>query len=189
MASSAGWRGWLRIGGRCGACHAAVTPRWWAYVAATAVGFLALTWRLPTRRPAEVVLLVAWLLMTALGVVLAGIDVRVHRLPRPILAGASCAVGPLVSTVAVLDRDPGLAVRAGLTSVALGGVYLILALIGPGLVGLGNVYLAAVLGLLLGTGSMAGILAGALGPYLIGTPVTATRLALRQVERTSVPSR
>ncbi len=181
----AGWRGWLRVGARCPACHTALTARSWVYVAATAVGFAALAWRLPARRPADVVLLVAWLLMTAVGTVLAGVDISAHRLPRPILAGTAAVIGPLVGVAALLARDPRLLTRAGLTGAAFGVVYLILALAGPGLVGMGDVYLAALLGLLLGTGPTPGVLVGALAPYLVGGPVTAARLALRQVQRSS----
>jgi len=102
-------------------------------VAAT-VGFAALAWRLPAHQPGEIVLLVAWLVMTGVGVVLAGIDVAVHRLPRPILAGTATVIGPLAAAAAVSAHDPRLLVRAGLTAAVFGGVYLILALarLGPG---------------------------------------------------------
>jgi hypothetical protein len=45
------------------------------------------------------------------------------------------------------------------------------------------VYLAALLGLLLGTGPMAGIWAGAVLPYLLAFPVTAVRVSLGHLER------
>jgi len=179
------WRGWLRPAGagRCPACHAPLVAHSWVYVAAPAAGFAALAWRLPTRNAAEAVLLVAWLVLTAVGVVLAGIDALVDRLPRPILAAGAAVIAPLVAVAAGCARDPGLAVRAVVVAAAFGGVYLILALVG--LVGMGDVYLAALLGLLLGTGPPASILAGALTPYLLGAPVTAVRLARRRIERGS----
>lgn len=65
--------------------------RSWPYAVTATAGFAALAWRLPTRTPAEIALLVAWLVMTAAGVVLAGIDAAVHRLPRPILTGSPCS--------------------------------------------------------------------------------------------------
>lgn len=180
----AGWRGWLHLGSRCPVCRRP-TARSWAYVAAATAGFAALAWRLPAHRPAEIVLLVAWLLMTGLGVVLAGVDVTVHRLPRPILAGTAAVIAPLVAVAALCARDPGLFMRAGLTGVVLGSVYLILAVVGPGLVGLGDMYLAALLGLLLGTGPLSGVIVGTLAPYLMGAPITAIRLAVGQLERRS----
>jgi len=45
------------------------------------------------------------------------------------------------------------------------------------------VYLVALLGLLLGTGPLTGVVVGAVAPYLIGAPVTAIRLAMGRVER------
>ena len=66
-----------------------------------------------------------------------------------------------------------------------GAVYLVLALVGPGLVGLGDVYLAALLGMLLGTGPVSSIVVGALAPFLLNTPISAVRLALRRVQRGS----
>src|SRR5262249_61580568 len=80
-------------------------------------------------------------------------------------------------------RAPGVAAGAWVLAAGFGGVYLILALVG--LVGMGDAYLAALLGLLLGTGPTASILAGALAPYLLSAPVTAVRLARRRIERGS----
>src|SRR5205823_4741108 len=95
-----GWRGWLRLGGRCPSCRAPLTAHRRAYPAVTAVGFAALAARLPIRTSAEVVLLVAWLLLVAVGVVLAGIDMRVNRLPLPIVGGCAALLGPLVVVAA-----------------------------------------------------------------------------------------
>jgi leader peptidase (prepilin peptidase)/N-methyltransferase len=154
-------------------------------VAAATAGFAALAWRLPAHRPAEIMLLVAWLVMTGVGVVLAGIDIKSHRLPGPILAGTAAVITPLVASAAVCAHDAGLLLWAGLTAAAFSAVYLILVMVGPGLVGLGDVYLVALLGLLLGTGPWSGVAVGALAPYLMGAPVTAMRLALGRVKRHS----
>jgi leader peptidase (prepilin peptidase) / N-methyltransferase len=179
------WRGWFRLGSRCPTCRAPLTAHPWVYPASTAAGFATLAARLPIRTVTEVVLLVAWLVLVAAGVILAGIDVQVNRLPLPILGGCTALLCPLVIVAAVSARNPSLLVRAGLAAAVFGCVYLVLALAGPGLVGQGDAYLAAVLGLLLGTGPMATILAGALLPYALGLPVTAVRLSLRSIQRTS----
>jgi leader peptidase (prepilin peptidase)/N-methyltransferase len=180
-----GWRGWLRLGSRCPACRAPLTAHQWVYPALTAAGFAALAARLPIRTVAEAVLLVAWLVLVAAGVVLSGIDVQVNRLPLPILGGCAALLCPLVIVAAVSARNPSFLVRAGLAAAVFGCVYLVLAVAGPGLVGQGDAYLAALLGLLLGTGPMATILAGALLPYALGFPVTAVRLSLRSIQRSS----
>ncbi len=122
-------------------------------------------------------------MLAAVGTVLAGIDMRVNRLPRPIIAGAACVLGPLVAIAAASARDPRLLVRAAGVAVDFGAVYLALALVGPGLVGLGDVYLAELVGLLLGTGPVAAILAGALLPYLLAAPITLVRLMRRRIRK------
>jgi leader peptidase (prepilin peptidase)/N-methyltransferase len=73
--------------------------------------------------------------------------------------------------------------KQGATFGVFGAAYLALALTGPGLVGLGDVYLATLLGLLLGTGTVAAILAGALLPYLLAAPITLIRLLRRRISR------
>ncbi len=179
----AGWRGWLRLGGRCPACRTALVAHSWAWPVVAATGFATLAWRLPVRHQADVWLLGAWLLLTAVGLVLAGIDARVNRLPRPILVVTGGLIGVLVAAAGVAARNPEPALHAVITGAAFGGVYLVLALIGSGPVGPGDVYLAGLLGLLLGTGQLAAILAGAVLPYLLGAPITAARLLLGRVNR------
>ncbi len=179
----AGWRGWVRPSGRCPACHTPPTAHRWAYAAVLAGVFAALASRLPTGRPADVVLASAWLSMAATGIVLAGIDLRVNRLPRPIVAAAACVIAPLVVATAIYDHDANLLGRAAGAAAAFGVAYLALALTGPGLVGLGDVYLATLIGLLLGTGTLAAILAGALMPYLLAAPITLIRLMRRRLSR------
>jgi leader peptidase (prepilin peptidase)/N-methyltransferase len=62
-------------------------------------------------------------------------------------------------------------------------VYLALALIGPGLVGMGDVYLTTLIRLLLGTGPVAAILVGVVLPYLLAAPITLVRLVRRHIRR------
>jgi leader peptidase (prepilin peptidase)/N-methyltransferase len=179
----AGWRGWVRPSGRCPACHAVLTAHPWVWAAVSAAVFAALGWRLPIGRPADVALAVAWLSLGGAGIVLAGIDLRVNRLPRPIIVAAACVLAPLVVVAAVCAGDPGLLVRSAGAAVVFGAVYLALALTGPGLVGLGDVYLATLVGLMLGTGPVAAILAGALLPYLLAAPITLVRLIRQRIRR------
>lgn len=181
----AGWRGWFSTGGRCPGCGTALSRRRWVYVVMVAAGFAALAWRLPPDGPAQLLLLAAWLLVTAVGTVLAGIDLWVQRLPGCILAPTAGAVLTLVGVAALVAGDAGPLGRALAGAAVFGLAYLVLGLIGGGLVGLGDVYLAGLLGLLLGTGSAATVLAGALAPYLIGAPVTAARLATGALDRGS----
>jgi leader peptidase (prepilin peptidase)/N-methyltransferase len=125
----------------------------------------------------------AWLVLAAVAIPLAGIDIRVNRLPLPIVAGGGTIIITLVAAAAVINRSPGILGRAAATGGLFAIVYLILALLGPGLVGAGDIYLAALLGSLLGTGPLRLILTGAVLPYLLGAPITAVRLALGRLAR------
>jgi len=145
--------------------------------------FAALAWRLPAVHSGDQILVAAWLLLAAVAVVLAGIDIRVNRLPLPIVAGGGAVVVTLVAAAALINGSPGMLGRAVAAGVLFAMGYLILALLGSGLVGAGDIYLAAVLGVLLGTGPVRVILAGALLPYLLGAPITAMRLAFGCLDR------
>lgn len=148
-------------------------------------GFAALGWRLPADNPTQSTLFVGWLLVVAVGVVLTGIDLSVHRLPLFILACCAAGIALLIVAGAALDRDPGLVGHAVAAAAVFGTVYLALAVAGPGLVGAGDVYLAALLGLLLGTGSLVSILWAAVLPYMLGFTVTVGGLYLRRIQRNS----
>lgn len=183
-----GWRGWLAVDNRCRACRRPLGRHAWVYVAATGVGFAALGWRLPLRDASDVVLLSAWCLLTAVGVVLAGIDLSCKRLPAPIIGGIAAAIGLLVGVAAFVDRDLAVAIRAGVASAALGGMYLVLALIGGGRLGMGDVRLAALLGVPLGASGVSTAVAGAVLPHLLALPVLVVLLAMRRVDRrTEIP--
>jgi leader peptidase (prepilin peptidase)/N-methyltransferase len=172
-----GWRGWACPLSRCHNCRTTLVRHPWVYVAVSVAAFATLAWRLPTHHASDRMLAAAWLLLAAVAILLAGIDVRVNRLPLPIVAGSGTAITILVATAALINRSPGALGRAAATAGAFVIVYLILALLGPGLVGAGDIYLSALLGLLLGTGPLLLILAGALLPYLLAAPITAIRLA------------
>ena len=157
----------------------------WAYPPVTAATFAALAWRTPTGRPGQVLLLAAWLTLAAAGTALAGIDITVHRLPRPVTAATAAIVAALITAAAATSHQPGLLGRAVLAAAGYALAYLVIAVAGPGLVGAGDVYLAGLLGLLLGTEPATGITLGALAPYLIAAPILAVRLALGRIQRGS----
>lgn len=114
----------------------------WVVIPATAIAVLALAAAVPT------LLLVPAAVYVIGGVALAWIDLDVHRVPDPVLAAvASLAALAIVVGAAVTGSWSTLA-GAALGAVGLGGLYLLMALFGS--MGLGDVKLAAVSGLVLG---------------------------------------
>jgi leader peptidase (prepilin peptidase)/N-methyltransferase len=153
--------GWL-LGG--------VTAAVWAALA----GFAELGVALPAY------LFVAWL-----GVGMSYVDVREHRLPDwltyPALAGAAV----LLAAAAALDGTWAAYGRAWLGALALAVGYLVLALLRPGELGLGDVKLAASLGLLLAWIGWGHVLLGAFAGFLLGGLFSLVLLATRRATRRS----
>ncbi len=108
----------------------------------------------------------AWLALIA--VPLAFIDAAVQRLPD--LLTISAFVGTLVLLAAAegTAHQPWLLVRAVIGAAALAGFYLALWLVFPDQLGLGDVKLAASIGLVLAWGSWSELFLGALAGALLG---------------------
>ncbi|MGY1701161.1 prepilin peptidase [Geodermatophilus sp. SYSU D00766] len=135
-------------------------------------------------RPATVGL--AWAAGAA--VVLAQVDLAVHRLPdRVTYPAAGVAVAALLADAALLGTWPAL-VRALLAAAAAGGIALLAALAGPAGLGLGDVKLLALLGLLLGWAGWGVLLAGVFLGLLAGAAVSLLLVATgRAGWRTALP--
>jgi len=130
----------------------------------------------------------AFLALGAFGVALGYVDLRRHRLPDALTYAALAAGVLLLGAAAVVDREWGDFVRALLGALALRGFYWLLAMIRPADMGLGDVKLAAVLGLYLGWLGWDFLLVGAFLGFLIGGLVGLVLLALRRAAlRTAVP--
>ena len=92
----------------------------------------------------------AWLWLVGVGLLLAVVDLRTLRLPnRVVLTGVVGAVVLLTGAAAADDAWPALA-RAALGGGVAFGVLLVLALVAPSGMGMGDVKLAGMLGLYLG---------------------------------------
>lgn len=109
------------------------------------------------------VLFWSWFVLT--GAVLAVIDARTHRLPRPLVGLTLVVAISLAVCIAVWVPDPDLLIRSLLASGALVLVYLALHL-GGGM-GMGDVTYASVVGLYLGSISWATVWWGTLAAFLI----------------------
>jgi leader peptidase (prepilin peptidase)/N-methyltransferase len=123
----------------------------------------------------------AWLALAAAGVLLTAIDLRSHLLPdRVVLPSLGAGVVLLGVAAAVEGAWPALG-RALLASAALFAAYLVLALLAPGGLGMGDVKLAALLGLYLGRLGWDAVLAGAIAGFVVQAGVALGLLALRRV--------
>jgi leader peptidase (prepilin peptidase)/N-methyltransferase len=123
----------------------------------------------------------AFLFLAAAGVLLAVIDLQHHLLPNRIVL-PSIGIGAVLLLLAAVAAGEGEAlVRAVLGAVVLFGVFLVLALISPSGLGMGDVKLAALIGLYLGWIGWSALVAGAAGGFVIQAVVALALLAGRRI--------
>ncbi len=122
----------------------------------------------------------AYLLFAWLTVGLTWIDLDVHRLPVGLVVptGAWLVALLAVASVAALDRRW---LGAAVGALAMGAVYLLLAVLPGGGVGGGDVRLAPVIGGLLGWLGAGSVVVGLLAGILVGGLAAVALLALRRV--------
>jgi leader peptidase (prepilin peptidase)/N-methyltransferase len=129
-----------------------------------------LSWELP-----------AFLFLAAAGVLLAVIDLQ-HRLLPNRVVGPSIGIGAaLLLVAAVAEAEWDALLRAGLGAVVLFAAYLVLALISPRGLGMGDVKLAGLLGLHLGWIGWNAVLAGAFAGFVIQALLALVLLAGRRI--------
>ncbi|MBO0984271.1 A24 family peptidase [Rathayibacter sp. SD072] len=151
--------------------------------AASAVGAAALT---ATSPPSAV--LAALVLLTVVGVQLSSIDLRHRLLPNVLVVPAIAVGGVLVLIASVVDGRPGDGLRALLGGLALFAVYLVLALISPGGLGMGDVKFAAVIGTMLASRGWSELLVGAAAGFALAALAAAVLLLTGRARRgTPVP--
>lgn len=127
----------------------------------------------------------AFILLAILGVQLARIDISLHLLPNPlVLSLFAGGVSLLLASVFAGSEWAGL-LRAVAGAATLFVSYLILALISPGSIGMGDVKLAAPLGLYLGYLGWTQLLYGGLLGFALNGAVTLLVIARKRAERAS----
>lgn len=130
----------------------------------------------------------AFLAVATLGVAMAYVDLREHRLPDPLTSAALVAAALLLAPAAAVTGEWGAYGRAWIVAASMFAAYLVLALLRPADLGLGDVKLAAVLGLVTGwlgwDIALAGIFLGFLAAGLVAVGLV---LAGRAGRRTAVP--
>ncbi|SBN61388.1 leader peptidase (prepilin peptidase) / N-methyltransferase [Curtobacterium sp. 9128] len=179
---------WIVLGGRCRDCDVSISPRYPIVELGTGilfavVGLIALSPLeaiAPRDAVGRAVLLVAFLYLMAISVALALIDLETHRLPNAIVYPSAVVLLVLFAVVSALTGDWGALARGLLGAVLLGGGYLALAVAVPGGMGLGDVKLAVVLGLVLAYLGWGPLAVGAFGAFVVGGTVAISLIILRR---------
>ncbi|MFC8040024.1 prepilin peptidase [Paenarthrobacter sp. NPDC057355] len=146
--------------------------------ALTALLFALLGWRFGMA--AE---LPAFLLLALLGVQLSRIDFTLHLLPNPLVLVLLAGALGLLALSSVLDPGWVDLLRALAGGFILFVGYLILGLISPGALGMGDVKLAAPLGMYLGYLGWQQVLFGGLLGFVVGGVLTVLMLRLGSAEK------
>lgn len=185
---------WLLLRGRCRGCAEPISPRYPLVEAGTAVAFLLVTARFgpalvdATTVPdavARSLELVAFLVLTAVSIALALIDLDTKRLPT-VIVYPTLAVGTvLLGAAALLRGDIPTLIATGIGAVALWLFFVILKLIYPKGMGMGDIRLAAVLGLYLGFLGFGNLLVGAFAAFLFGGLYSIGLMIARRANRKS----
>ena len=123
----------------------------------------------------------AFLLLAGAAALLTVIDLQHHKLPNRVLVPAIAAGAALLAVAALAEHAWPALLRAGLGAVALFGVFLVLALISPRSLGMGDVKLAALLGLHLGWLSWNAVVLGAVAGFAAQAVAALVLLAARRV--------
>lgn len=166
---------WIALRGRCSSCKAPISIRYPLVEFGTAVFFVVVALVFapaivgaPTASAmaAAIIALVAFLVLAAVSVALALIDLDTRLLPNRIVLPTLVAGVALLGTASLLNGDYG---QLGRAAIGMGGlfiVYYLLALFGG--MGFGDVKLAAVVGLYLAWLGWGQLAVGALAAFLLG---------------------
>jgi leader peptidase (prepilin peptidase)/N-methyltransferase len=114
----------------------------------------------------------AFIFLAVLGVQLARIDVALHLLPNPLVLTLLTGAFLLLLMAGLFNQETVDLLRAALGAVIMFAGYLILGLISPGGIGMGDVKLAAPVGLYLGYLGWSHLLYGGLLSFIMNGLVT-----------------
>ncbi|SDN31138.1 prepilin peptidase [Actinacidiphila guanduensis] len=132
--------------------------------------------------------LAVWLLLTPAGILLARVDLAVHRLPDVLTLPALALTAVLLGGAALLTRHQGDWPRALIAAAALFVLYGVLFFVNPAGMGFGDVKLAPTLGLALGWYGWPAVVGGTFAGFLLGAVVGLALIATRRATRkTALP--
>ena len=185
---------WLVLRGRCSSCAEPISKRYPLVELAGAAAFVIVgLWFAPQVASAGTAVaagavalrLIAFLYLAAISVGLAIIDVETHKLPNVIVLPGYAVGVVLLGTAALLQGD-----LVGLGRMAAGAgilfaFYFVLAMISPRGMGMGDVKLAGVLGLFLGSLGWGQLAVGAGAAFVLGGLFSIILLITRRAGRKS----
>jgi leader peptidase (prepilin peptidase)/N-methyltransferase len=154
---------WLVLRGRCRDCGNPISARYPLVEA-----FTGITFALTALVVGYSVLLIPMLWFVAAGIALAMIDIDVKRLPNSLVLMSWAVVGAELTVTAAVNDAWGSLAGAGLGGVSMGVAYLLLALVYPAGMGMGDVKLAVLLGMVLGWFGIAEVVVGFFLGFLLG---------------------
>jgi leader peptidase (prepilin peptidase) / N-methyltransferase len=167
---------WLLLRGRCRDCEKPISPRYPLVEAATAALYAAVV----AARDDAAGIAIGLILVTAL-VPIVLIDLEKRLIPNAITGPAAVA-----AVVAGLALDVDGVPEQLIAGAAAGGFFLVAVLAYPRGMGMGDVKLAAVMGLCLGKAVAPAILIGLIAGVLVGGVIIA-RVGARAGRKTAVP--
>lgn len=132
--------------------------------------------------------LIPFLGLVVVGAALAWTDLTQRRLPNRLVLPAIAASVPLLVGSAILEGDAGRGITALAGGAGMFALYLMLALLSPRGMGMGDVKLAALVGLFAGYLGVTALLAAAFGGFLVGGLAALAMIAARRGTRaTAIP--
>jgi leader peptidase (prepilin peptidase) / N-methyltransferase len=185
---------WLLLRGKCRDCAEPISKRYPLVEIAGAVAFAIVgLWAAPAIAAAPdallavaaVLRLLAFLYLAAITVALAIIDVETHRLPNVIVLPGYLVGAVLLGTAALLSGDTGGLIRMAAGAGILFAFYFVLAFISPRGMGMGDVKLAGVLGLFLGSLGWGQLAVGAGAAFVLGGLFSIILLVTKRAGRKS----
>jgi leader peptidase (prepilin peptidase)/N-methyltransferase len=154
---------WLILRGRCRHCGEAISPLYPAVELATAVSFVAVAlWIRPLAA------IPAYLYAAAIGVALTAIDIRTRRLPDAIVYPSYPVLVVLLTVASWISGEWNRLATAAIGGLGLLLVYLAMAVLVPRGMGLGDVKLAGLVGLVLAYLGWGPLAVGFLAAFLLG---------------------
>lgn len=185
---------WLVLRGRCRTCREPISLRYPLVELGTAVSFaLVAAAFAPACFAASssagavsaVLVMVAFLYLAAITIALALIDLDVHKLPNVIVIPAYGVSAALLGAASILSGTYGPLLASGIAMAGLFLLYLVMALVYPGGMGLGDVKLAGVLGIYLGWAGWGAVAVGAFSAFLLAGIFSVVLLATKRAGRKS----